>query len=106
MGRTAYPCQEKKGPETRKAGTSPALRIRLGRLVLAAGELDGRRVGGRRRGVERDLPVVHVHDHRLARLELLPQELLREGILDQTLDGAAQRPGPQRDVVALLRQQL
>ena len=54
-------------------------------------------------GPEDDLAVLDVDDDRLAGAELLPQELLRQRVLDQALDGAAERPGAERRVVALAR---
>src|SRR4051812_3508371 len=57
-------------------------------------------------GAEDDLVALGVDDDRLARVELLPQDLLRQRVLDVTLDGAAQRPGAQRRVVALLGEQV
>ena len=47
-------------------------------------------------------PSTRVHDDRLAGAELLVEELLGERVLDQALDRAAQRPGAERLVVALL----
>ena len=44
------------------------------------------------------------HD-RLAGVELLPQDLLRERVLDHALDRTPQRPGAERGVVALRREQ-
>ena len=55
---------------------------------------------------ENDLAVLHIDDHGLADVELLPQDALRERVLDQLLDGPAQRPRAQLRVVALLGQQL
>ena len=40
--------------------------------------------------------VEHVDDDRLAGVELLPQDLLRERVLDQPLDRTAQRPRTER----------
>src|SRR5438874_13716553 len=51
------------------------LRPRCGSRFLAR-ELDGRGVRRNGRAFEHDLAVVLVHDHRLAGLDLLPQELL------------------------------
>src|SRR5215211_5161576 len=89
-------------------GASPIPGVgQLGRLLLA-GQL-GRRdvdVGGLVQRAEGDLAVLGVdHDH-LAGGELLPQELLGQRVLDHSLDGPAQRPGPEGGVVALLGQQV
>ena len=53
---------------------------------------------------EHDLAVLGVDDDRLAGPELLPQDALRQGVLDVALDGTAQGTGAQRGVVALLGQ--
>ena len=47
-------------------------------------------------------PVVDVDDDRLADPELLPQDPLRQRVLDQLLDGSAQRARTQLRVVAAL----
>ena len=49
------------------------------------------------------LVALDVDDDRLAGPELLPQDLLRQRILDQALQRPAQRPGPERRVVTLAR---
>jgi len=56
-------------------------------------------------GPEHDLVVERVDHDRLAGVEFLPQDLLRERILDHPLDRPAQRPCPERRVVALRREQ-
>src|SRR5580704_8051129 len=52
-----------------------------------------------------DRRILHVDDDRLADPELLPQDALGERVLDQLLDGPAQRPCPQLRVVPLLGQE-
>src|SRR5207249_5113727 len=86
---------------SRRAGK---LEMRIGSegresLGLLTGQLDRGDVRGDRGGLEDDLAVVDVDDDRLARLELLPQELLGERVLHQTLDRAAQRTRTQGGVV-------
>src|SRR5439155_14196453 len=75
-------------------------------LGLLSSQLDRGRVRRHRSMLEGDVSVLDVHDDRLARLELLPQELLRQRVLDQTLEGSTQRPGPEGGVVALLGEQV
>src|SRR3990172_4115551 len=67
-----------------------------------AGELDGRNLRRDAGALEHDLGVADVDDDRLARAELLPEQLLGQRVLDQALDLAPQRPGAERRVVALL----
>src|SRR5215470_1214710 len=67
-------------------------------------QLDGRRLDPFDRP-EDDLTVERVDDDRLARVELLPEDLLRERILDEALDRTTQRPGTERRVVTLLGEQ-
>src|SRR5262249_19156515 len=82
-----------------------ALSSALGRA--AAGQLDRRRLDALD-GAEHDLGRVafalNVDDDGLPGVELLPQDLLGECVLDVALDGPAQRPGTQLRVVALLGQ--
>ena len=73
-----------------------------GAFGAAAGELDRRRLDALD-GPEDDLVVERVDHDRLAGVEFLPQDLLRERVLDHPLDRTAQRPGPERRVVALRR---
>src|SRR6478672_1243557 len=76
-------------------------------------QLDRRGLGRPLRGPEDDPALAFLlrvrlgvdHD-RLAGAELLPQDLLRHRVLDQALDGTAQRPGTERRVVALLREEV
>src|SRR5437879_6006467 len=75
-----------------------SLRGLLGRACF--GELDGRWFDAFD-GTEDDLVVLRVHDDREAGAELLPQDPLRERVLDHALDGAPQRTGAERRVVAL-----
>src|SRR5690625_3149011 len=46
------------------------------------------------------------HDDRVTDMDLAEQDLLRQGVLDVALDGAAQRAGTEHGVVPLLGQQL
>ena len=74
-----------------------------------AGQLDRRgleALDGERKPSLHDLAVLDVDDDRLAGPELLPEELLRQRVLDQALDGPAQRPGTERGVVALVDREL
>src|SRR6266511_4681860 len=52
-------------------------------LWLLSGQLHREGVGRHWRGLEHDLLVADVDDDRLPGLELLPQELLRQRVLDQ-----------------------
>ena len=72
-------------------------------LGAGAGQLDRRRLETLD-GAEDDLAVLHVDDDGLAHAEFLPQDALRQRVLDELLDGPAQRPGPERGVVALVGQ--
>ena len=56
-------------------------------------------------GPEHDLVALAVDDDRLAGVELLPQDLLGERVLDEPLDRAPQRAGTELRVVALLGEQ-
>src|SRR3954453_12637030 len=73
-------------------------------LGTAPGKLDGRRLDPLDRP-EDDLVVERVDHDRLAGVEFLPQDLLRQRILDHPLDRPPQRPRAQRGVVALRREQ-
>src|SRR4051794_16239630 len=73
-------------------------------LGTAPGELDGRRLDPLDRP-EDDLVVERVDHDRLAGVEFLPQDLLRQRVLDHPLDRPAQRPRPERGVVALRREE-
>src|SRR5437870_3069306 len=79
----------------------------------APGELHRRRLGGTLGGPEDDLALalvlgvrLGVDDDGLAGSELLPQDLLRDRVLDQALDRPPERPGAERGVVPLLRQEV
>src|SRR4029450_4159779 len=71
-----------------------ALSTRSG--LLRTRELHGRDVRRDPRALEHDLAVARVHDDRLAGAELLPQQLLGQRILDESLDRASERPRPAR----------
>ena len=65
-------------------------------------ELDGRRLEALD-GPEDERAVLLVDDHRLAHPEFLPEDLLRERVLHELLDGTAQRPRAELGLVALRR---
>ena len=68
-------------------------------------ELDRRRLEAVD-GPEDDGIALRIDDDRLAGPELLPENLLREGVLDELLDRPTKRTSAERRVVALLRHQL
>src|SRR4051812_25059325 len=80
-----------------------------GSLVLAGSRADRplsvfRRLFGRvLLGPEHDLPVLRVHEDRVALIELAHQHFLRERIDDELLDRALDRARAVRRVEALLR---
>ena len=84
--------------------------MRLLGVGAGAGQLERRWLDaldgpeGQLRALALDGRVLDVDDDRLADPELLPQDALGERVLDQLLDGPAQRPRPQLGVVALLGQ--
>src|SRR5690554_487561 len=95
-------------PGGRLVTGSRRLAGRRARSGLAGlGELHGRRLEALD-GPEGELllaglrVVLHVHDDDLAGVELLVEELLGERVLDEALDGPAQRAGAERGVVALV----
>src|ERR1700733_8557007 len=57
-------------------------------------------------GPKDDALALHIDDDRLADPEFLPENLLREGVLDELLDRPAKRTSTERRVVALLGHEL
>src|SRR5262249_57974309 len=74
--------------------------IRFGRRLAGSGEGEHRVLAG-----AFAVPVVDVDGDDLSRPDLLEEDLLRELVLDLTLDGAPQRPSTQHRVEATLGQQ-
>src|SRR5262249_28514810 len=100
---TSRSASARKRTKVRLRMRSPQRKRRAGSLALAAGT--GQSDRGRLDpfdGAEHDLPVERVDHDRLARVELLPKNLLRQRVLDEPLDGTAQGPGTERRVVPLV----
>ncbi len=95
------PRREAARPLRAGRGRVPAVVVLGG---AAAGRLERRR-GDALHRPEHDVVAFGVDDDRLAGLELLPEDLLRERVLDHALDRPPQRTSAELRVVALLGEQ-